>query len=546
MATASSRPRTPSNTQPPPEGLPAITENSSNQSKDQRRTSSLGFLRRAKSTEPLSGKSKKMSKAQALEEERRRREAMPKHAPRLPDLSPTPILETFGGDERHDTVGTLVSEPNPSQHLAPRSSVSTPVNNDYDPYARTESMTHRGRYSYASSAVSTVNNPRRLRRRKDPTPYNILVVGARNSGKTSFLNFLRKSLEMPAHKHPTRAPGEEEYYDRHAPANEGFVYHYLETEIDGERVGLTLWDSEGFERDLVDIQLSGVTAFLENKFEETLKEEMKVIRSPGARDTHIHCTFLILDPVRLDANIAAAERASRGTPKASDKPVTGILDQSLDLQILRKMLGKTTIVPVISKADTITEAHMTYLRKAVWASLKEANIDPLEVLSLDEQEEYTSSESADEEEDEETEDQEGHAKGETTDNADDKESKPAPTPGSPSSRSASSRKSSASQAAAQRLPFSTLSPDSYSLNAGDGPVGRKFPWGFADPYNPEHCDFLRLRDSVFSDWRSELREASRVIWYERWRTSRLNPHLPAPAPQKRQYSGRMGPSNYAY
>lgn len=40
-----------------------------------------------------------------------------------------------------------------------------------DPYARTESMTHRGRYSYASSAVSTLNSPRRVRRRKDPTPY---------------------------------------------------------------------------------------------------------------------------------------------------------------------------------------------------------------------------------------------------------------------------------------------------------------------------------------------------------------------------------------
>jgi hypothetical protein len=40
-----------------------------------------------------------------------------------------------------------------------------------DPYARTESMTHRGRYSYASSAISTMTNPRRVRRRKDPTPY---------------------------------------------------------------------------------------------------------------------------------------------------------------------------------------------------------------------------------------------------------------------------------------------------------------------------------------------------------------------------------------
>ena len=46
-----------------------------------------------------------------------------------------------------------------------------PANGFVDPYARTESMTHRGRYSYASSAVSTINSPRRVRRRKDPTPF---------------------------------------------------------------------------------------------------------------------------------------------------------------------------------------------------------------------------------------------------------------------------------------------------------------------------------------------------------------------------------------
>lgn len=45
-------------------------------------------------------------------------------------------------------------------------------NNGFDPYARSESMTNRGRYSYASStAMSTINNPRRIRRRKDPTPF---------------------------------------------------------------------------------------------------------------------------------------------------------------------------------------------------------------------------------------------------------------------------------------------------------------------------------------------------------------------------------------
>jgi len=367
---------------------------------------------------------------------------------------------------------------------------------------------------------------------------SVLVIGARNSGKTSFLNFLRSALTMPAHKHPSRTPEEVEELERQTSAWEGFTAQYLETEFDGERVGLTLWDSVGLERNIADLQLRGVTGFLESKFEETLAEEMKVIRSPGARDTHIHCTFLLLDPVRLDENIAAAERAANGTPKASDAPICGVLDQNLDLQVLRTVLGKTTVVPVISKADTITSAHMQYLRKAVWNSLKQANIDPLEILTLEDQEEYTSSESADEEETPEPE-----KSIETTDETGEAKESEAIAPASPSQLSQGTRRSNASQAANQHVPFSILSPDPHSLAAGDKPVGRRFPWGFADPYDAEHCDFVRLKDSVFSDWRSELREASRVIWYERWRTNRLNHNgQPTPAPQKQNY-GRMGPGD---
>jgi septin family protein len=67
------------------------------------------------------------------------------------------------------------------------------------------------------------------------------------------------------------------------------------------------------------------------------------------------------------------------------------------------------------------------------------------------------------------------------------------------------------------LPLSIISPDIYE----PGVIGRKFPWGFADPMDIEHCDFVRLKDAVFSEWRGELREASRELWYEGWRTSRL-------------------------
>ena len=73
------------------------------------------------------------------------------------------------------------------------------------------------------------------------------------------------------------------------------------------------------------------------------------------------------------------------------------------------------------------------------------------------------------------------------------------------------------------LPLSIISPDLYEPDV----IGRKFPWGFANPYDEEHCDFMRLKDAVFAEWRGDLREASREQWYEGWRTNRLKQREPS-------------------
>ena len=351
--------------------------------------------------------------------------------------------------------------------------------------------------------------------------------------------------------------------------NPSYVSHYLETEIDdGERIGLTLWDSEGLDKNVVDLQLREMSSFLESKFEDTFNEEMKVVRSPGVRDTHIHCVFLILDPLRLDSNLSSARKARNAAKGASvgngnsflhdiESSTLSALDEDLDLQVLRTLQGKTTVVPVISKADTITATHMKHLKRSVWDSLKKANLDPLEALGLDDGEEDDNSS---EEEvhhmhrkhdskrlDERDEDnllppvstRNGHTSAngnrpksfQITSHLDDPSS--SSDDSSPSrSRPIHSRASSSTfppvplalsdvnqdPNATPYLPLSIISPDEHDL----GVLGRKFPWGFADPYNPEHCDFVRLREAVFKEWRGELREASRELWYEGWRTSRLN------------------------
>ncbi|KAF5022151.1 hypothetical protein F66182_5801 [Fusarium sp. NRRL 66182] len=504
-----------------------------------RRTSFGMLLRRSKSGDLGKGG----RKAQALREaelERQRQASATRIAPKLPEFAnhSEQLSNSFGPELRPESPvnvprSTDYSSIRPSAehprgyNAAAHAAVPVPPlpNGGFDPYARTESMTNRGRYSYASSAISTVNSPRRVRRRKDPTPLNILVIGTRNAGKTSFLEFLKTALALPPKKRAKK--GDEEIpQNRNAPSG-NFIPHYLETEIDGERVGLTIWDSEGLEKNVVDLQLREMSAFLESKFEETFAEEMKVVRSPGVQDTHIHATFLVLDPSRLDRNIASARNpAINGQQNGHlGARVLGSLDEELDLQILRTLQGKTTVIPVIAKADTVTTKHMNVLKRSVWDSIKKSGLDPLEALGIDDEDESSISS---ERITEENEDEEYDAEQPQTPESQDfplqgQRESPAASPSSKRLSTSSIRRHKAQEEAKEKedeipfLPLSIISPDLYE----PGIIGRQFPWGFADPYNEEHCDFQRLKESVFSEWRAELREASREQWYEGWRTNRL-------------------------
>jgi septin family protein len=360
------------------------------------------------------------------------------------------------------------------------------------------------------------------------------VIGTKGSGKSSFIDFLRTALALPARKRPnTPSPPATAVASEDSP----FTSEFLETEVDGERVGVTLWDSEGLEKNIVDFQLPIITSFLESKFEDTFSEEQKVVRAPGAKDTHIHCVFLILDPIRLDQNIAEARKKSNIVKAGS--AIFGGLDENLDLNVLRELQTRTTVIPVISKADTITGAHMRYLKKTVWDTIKRAKLDPLEALNLDLGDDEDPDRLDERDEDEFEQSSEGEGKSEVLNKILERSSSEAarsvassgsstrshsPPTSPPSVKKSHSRKPSALSASIHSedaetpfLPLSIISPDPYEPDV----IGRRFPWGFADPYDPEHCDFVKLRESVFSDWRSELREASREQWYEGWRTTRL-------------------------
>ncbi|KOS17873.1 Septin-2A [Escovopsis weberi] len=389
---------------------------------------------------------------------------------------------------------------------------------------RSESMTHRSRTSYTSM---NTNGPRRVRRRKDPTPFNILILGTRDSGKTSFIEFLKTALALPPKKTSKKA---EEEAIRVFPRPLGsFIPHCFETEIDGERIAITLWDSEGLEKNVVDLQLRDLSAFVESKFEETFAEEMKVMRSPHVQDTHIHAAFLLLDPSRLARNMAPAKGPSSDPFSGNDfHPAThssrslAVLDQELDIQTLRALHHKTAVIPVISKADTITVKQMGVLKRAVWDGLQALKMDPLEGLGTDEDSDSL-------EEDEDDEDQRPFHNNQYIEQLSTIQGLAISPPATPNQNPRLSRQSLRRHKAQQDLkeehkeeetpffPLSIISPDPCEPDV----VGRQFAWGFADPFDERHCDYQRFQEAVFREWRAELREVSREQWYEEWRTSRL-------------------------
>ena len=182
---------------PPPGAQPSngnTNPSSSPQHQNGERRTSFGFLRRQKSTDT----GKMLKKGRGASGAYNQQPSVPAVPPQLPTHSPLSQIPGFGGDNARPDSYQIVSNQMMANRVGSKGSYKNNDANHYggmyvpvppvpssspgmrngdhvvDPYARTESMTHRGRYSYASSAISTgtnINSPRRVRRRKDPTPY---------------------------------------------------------------------------------------------------------------------------------------------------------------------------------------------------------------------------------------------------------------------------------------------------------------------------------------------------------------------------------------
>jgi len=149
------------------------TDDHPTRSDSARRTTSFGsFIKRSKSNDLLSERKPSGTRLRKKSLEGERRPSIKDEPPALPTFTPQQAIDSFGGESYTPAPVMSARTVNGLQGAPPVPPMPANIpDHAVDPYARAESMTHRSRYSYAQSTTSTVNSPRRVRRRKDPTPY---------------------------------------------------------------------------------------------------------------------------------------------------------------------------------------------------------------------------------------------------------------------------------------------------------------------------------------------------------------------------------------
>ncbi|CAG8576027.1 9255_t:CDS:2 [Funneliformis caledonium] len=306
--------------------------------------------------------------------------------------------------------------------------------------------------------MSSKMSSRSRRRKHAVSQLNLMVVGFRSLGKTSFIRMLFETLNIRKNsKEETELPASlfqsaESVRDAEEARTKELYSFTLDIEEEGEKISLTLVDCPGFVRDnelRLDVQVTEALRYIEAQFDQTLAEETKVKRNPKAQDSQIHACLYFID----NAN-------------------NGLTEQ--DIRILKRLTARVNVIPVVAKADLLTNTQLANLKEAIKKDLKAHQI-PVFDFPVDEEE------------------VEPEVAVEIAN-------------------------------AQSQIPFSIIAPEDADItdpNTGEKIRGRQYAWGIIDCLNPIHCDFLVLRNVLLSSHRKLFKDITLEVFYEQYRTERL-------------------------
>ncbi|KAA1469857.1 hypothetical protein DENSPDRAFT_864419 [Dentipellis sp. KUC8613] len=387
-----------------------------------------------------------------------------------------------------------------------------------------------------------------------PTGYTLMVAGQR-TGKTSFLRLLLDTSTVS----PFASKDQLASVAKFVQGCAGHTAHIRTVSIDvqvdpfdsapKQPVMLTLVDTPSLDfSDQASSEriMDDMLRHVDSKFLESVEDDYKA----QTGDHHVHLCIYFLDPDYIvpphvptpPAPLLPRTRTNSVSipdpePVILEPPVTTnplLCRPTLppaDVTAIRRLSARVNVLPVVARADTLTNDRLAAIKMAIRRDLAEAGIG-FGIFDLDTPSQYQ------------------YDIASSNLNGDSKVY-PGLTNGSSSSSSASSPTSPVTPFL--RLPFALISPDIYSHSDGvtratpsrhelviqytpnhspisnyhipshkfvRGKFVRSYRWGVLDVLDHNHCDFLPLRHAIFHHMQT-LQKYTREYLLDRYRVETL-------------------------
>nr|POE61066.1 cell division control protein 3 [Quercus suber] len=269
--------------------------------------------------------------------------------------------------------------------------------------------------------------------------FNVMVVGESGLGKSTLVNTLfNTSLYPPKER---KQPSLD-----FAPKTVSIQSISADIEENGVRLRLTVVDTPGF-GDFVnnDDSWRPIVENIEQRFDAYLDAENKVNRM-NIVDNRVHACVYFVQP-------------------------TGHSLKPLDVEVMRRLHTKVNLIPVIAKADTLTDEEIAAFKQRILADIHHHNIHIFEGPRYELDDEETIAENNE---------------------------------------------------IMSKVPFAVVGANTeVQTPEGRKVRGRRYPWGVIEVDNEEHCDFVKLRQMLIRTHMEELKEHTNNFLYENYRSDKL-------------------------
>uniref|UniRef100_A0A3B4V514 Septin n=1 Tax=Seriola dumerili TaxID=41447 RepID=A0A3B4V514_SERDU len=221
------------------------------------------------------------------------------------------------------------------------------------------------------------------------------------------------------------------------------VKHTISIEEKGIKLRLSIIDTPGFgdhcSPPLLDPDMTPY--YIDQQFEQYFRDESGLNRR-NIQDNRVHCCLYFISPF-------------------------GHGLRPLDVECMRALHEKVNIVPILAKADSLTEAEVCRKKMKIREDIRQFGINIYQFPECD----------SDEDEDFQRQD----------------------------------------QLLKDSIPFAVIGSNVQMESKGRKFRGRVYPWGVVEVENPAHSDFLLLRNMLVRTHMQDLKDVTRETHYENYR-----------------------------